>query len=327
MDIVNTPSRLVTPSYPERGAAHLLHSPQHPLEEENDPCLLSFSEKTALLFGTQGPFTAASPSCLNSAEKSHMQTPNRHRRTPSGKTLAARRMPLTARSPKHGGGLPIVPLQSRTLNSQDSPLRVINADQQQSHQKSNWKKNLTPIKTDDGDSGRPVIVQRGTDVQRRHSFTSTRSLNTIGAVEDQANDSTSRTSHFRDTYARLNEADISPKKLNRIIMDNPATKSVFLAQQTPEYRQKTRMYGTPQFAGRLGVDRFPNAPNYYVRSWTTGAELCSLGSFTACKLRILNCNILLCIQKTCFTNYCYLYFNYFSQPTIIRKNFVTLLKE
>jgi hypothetical protein len=93
--------------------------------------------------------------------------------------------------------------------------------------------------------------------------------------------------HFRDAYAALNECtNISPQKLQHIIMDNPVTKAAFLAQQTPEYRKKEKMYGTPQLAGRLGVSRFPNPPTYYVRTWTTGAELCSPSAFTSGKYTI-----------------------------------------
>lgn len=55
-------------------------------------------------------------------------------------------------------------------------------------------------------------------------------------------------------------------------MDNPATRAAYLSRQSPTARKQVKMYGTPQLAGRLGVDRFPDAPKQIVSVWNPPPE-------------------------------------------------------
>jgi hypothetical protein len=55
-------------------------------------------------------------------------------------------------------------------------------------------------------------------------------------------------------------------------MDNPATRAAYLSRQSPTARKQVKMYGTPQLAGRLGVDRFPDAPKQIVSVWNPPSE-------------------------------------------------------
>jgi len=78
----------------------------------------------------------------------------------------------------------------------------------------------------------------------------------------------SRVLTSRDTLSALENSNISPRALKAIILDNPATRAEYLSRQSPSSREQVKMYGTPQLAGRLGVDRFPDAPKHFVKPWT-----------------------------------------------------------
>jgi len=215
-----------------------------------DPSLLSVSEKSKLLFGPDGLRTRRTP--VKRSISVHRLNKNKVNRPPKGNSPP----PLRPKS---------VNFKSPSTTNRTSPGKSI----QRKHDKENVSS--TSIAAAETSQGRQAN-------QRRTNISKPLLVSPIASNSNKRQSTGSLTTienNRRDTLAILEQSNISPRSLNVIIMDNPATRAEYLARQSPSSRKPVKMYGTPQLAGRLGVDRFPNAPTHYVRAWSNGAELYS----------------------------------------------------
>ena len=143
--------------------------------------------------------------------------------------------------------------RSRKTSPKKSPLQKMRTVNFKSPLPAKQTKKKAPV---DKENAGPVSKSASTQSQGKKQFTPV----------------PSRVLTSRDTLSTLVDSNISPKSLQAIIMDNPATRAEYLSRQSPTARKQVKMYGTPQLAGRLGVDRFPDAPKQIVSVWTPSSE-------------------------------------------------------